>query len=190
MIGVATATSLQAAPTPRALVSAKHRENGVMVTRVATEQDLPAIKAIYDHQVLTGISTFDTEAPPLEMWAERLASAQAGDHVLVTESDGAVAGYAYSTTYRPRMAYARTRETSVYLAPEKGGRGLGRALYDDLLGRFRADGMHVALAVIALPNPASEALHRACGFERVGVLPEVGRKFDRWIDTTFWALKL
>ena len=55
---------------------------------------------------------------------------------------------------------------------------------------LRADGMHVALAVIALPNPASEALHRACGFERVGVLPEVGHKFGGWIDTAFWALRL
>ncbi|HET9421210.1 MAG TPA: GNAT family N-acetyltransferase [Nocardioides sp.] len=161
-----------------------------MVTRVANEQDLPAIKAIYDHQVLTGIATFDTEPPALEKWAERLASDQPGDHMLVAESDGAVAGYAYSTTYRPRLAYARTRETSVYLAPEAGGRGLGRALYDDLLARLRADGMHVALGVIALPNAASEALHRACGFERVGVLPEVGHKLDRWIDTAFWALKL
>ena len=119
-----------------------------MVTRVANEQDLPAIKAIYDHQVLTGIATFDTEPPPLEKWAERLAGDRVGDHMLVAESGGTVCGYAYSTTYRPRLAYARTRETSVYLAPEAGGRGLGRALYDDLLARLRADGMHVALGVI------------------------------------------
>jgi L-amino acid N-acyltransferase YncA len=161
-----------------------------MVTRVATEQDLPAIKAIYDHQVLTGIATFDTEPPPLEKWAERLSSNEAGDHLLVAESDGVVVGCAYSSTYRPRRAYARTRETSVYLAPEAGGRGLGRALYDALLSRLRSEEMHVALGVIALPNPASEALHRACGFERVGVLPEVGYKFEGWIDTAFWALRL
>ena len=161
-----------------------------MVIRAATEQDLPAIKGIYDHEVLTGIATFDTEPPPLEKWAGLLASAESGDHVLVAEIDGSVVGYAYSTTYRPRLAYARTRETSVYLAPEAVGRGLGRAMYDDLLARLRGDGMRVALAVIALPNPASEALHRACGFDRVGVLPEVGHKFDRWIDTAFWALRL
>ena len=161
-----------------------------MVTRPATEQDLAAIKAIYDHQVLHGISTFDTAAPPLDHWAARLTSSAPGDHLLVVEEEGSVLGYAYSSTYRPRPAYGRTRETSVYLAPEAAGRGLGRALYDDLLARLRADGMHVALAVIAQPNPASEALHRACGFERVGVLPEVGRKFDRWIDTAFWALRL
>jgi len=160
-----------------------------MVIRAATEQDLPAIKGIYDHEVLTGIATFDTEPPPLEKWAALLASAEPGDHVLVAEIDGSVVGYAYSTMYRPRLAYARTRETSVYLAPEATGRGLGRLLYDDLLARLRADGMHVALAVIALPNPASEALHRAFGFDRVGVLPEVGHKFGRWIGTAFWALK-
>jgi L-amino acid N-acyltransferase YncA len=161
-----------------------------MVIRAATEQDLPSIKGIYDHQVMSGIATFDTEPPPLEKWAALLASAEPGDHVLVAEIDGSVAGYAYSTTYRPRLAYARTRETSVYLAPEAVGRGLGRGLYDDLLTRLRTDEMHVALAVIALPNPASEALHRACGFEPVGVLPEVGHKFGSWIDTAFWALRL
>jgi L-amino acid N-acyltransferase YncA len=161
-----------------------------MVIRAATVHDLPAIKGIYDHEVLTGIATFDTEPQPLEKWAALLASTEPGTHVLVAEIDGSVVGYAYSTTYRPRLAYARTRETSVYLAPEAVGRGLGRAAYDVLLARLRADGMHVALAVIALPNPASEALHRAFGFERVGVLPEVGNKFDRWIDTAFWALRL
>ena len=77
-------------------------------------------------------------------------------------------GYAYSSSYRPRPAYARTREVSVYLDASARGRGVGRALYDDLLGRLRADGVHQVLAVIALPNDASEALHRACGFERVG----------------------
>jgi phosphinothricin acetyltransferase len=161
-----------------------------MLIRPATEQDLPAIKAIYDREVETGIATFDTEPPPLEKWADRLTSTETGEHMLVAELDGSVAGYAYSATYRPRLAYARTRETSVYLAPEATGQGLGRALYDDLLSRLRAEGMHVALGVIALPNPASEALHRALGFERVGVLPEVGHKFGRWIDTAFWALRL
>jgi L-amino acid N-acyltransferase YncA len=161
-----------------------------MLTRPATEHDLPAIKAIYDHQVRTGISTFDLVEPSIDYWAERLASTRTGDHLLVAELDGAIAGYAYSSTYRPRPAYDRTKETSVYLDESALGQGLGRALYDDLLGRLRADGIHIALGVIALPNPASEALHRACGFERVGVVPEVGNKFDRWIDTAFWALRL
>ncbi len=161
-----------------------------MLVRPATATDLPGVKSVYDHQVLTGVSTFDVVPPPLTTWETRLASTEPGDHLLVAEVDGEVLGYACSTTYRPRPAYARTRETSVYLAPGAGGRGLGRALYDDLIARLREDGMHTLLAVVAQPNPASEALHRACGYERVGLLPEVGFKHGRWIDTAFWALRL
>ena len=92
------------------------------------------------------------------------------------------------SAYRPRPAYARTREISVYLAADARGRGLGRLLYDALLPRLRDDGVHTAVALIALPNDASLALHRACGFAQVGVLREVGRKFDTWIDTAWLQL--
>jgi phosphinothricin acetyltransferase len=161
-----------------------------MIIRSAEEADLPTVKAIYDHQVLTSAATFDLEPPPVDYWRTRLTSTETGDHLLVAVEDGAVLGYAYSASYRARPAYSRTRETSVYLAAEAAGRGVGRALYDELLGRLRTDGVHTVLAVIATPNPASEALHRACGFERVGLLPEVGYKLGRWIDTAFWALVL
>ncbi|MBB3044296.1 GNAT family N-acetyltransferase [Nocardioides soli] len=158
--------------------------------RSATAGDLPAIAAIYDEEVRHGISTFATEPPGVGYWRERLESARPGDHVLVAERAGAVVGYAYSGDYRPRAAYRHTRETSVYLAAPARGEGVGRALYDELLGRLRSDGVRLAVAVIALPNPGSRGLHRACGFERVGVLHDVGRKFDRWIDTELWELRL
>jgi len=161
-----------------------------MTVRDATEADLPAVAAIYDEQVATAVSTFDLEPVPLSYWEARLASTEVGDHLLVADVDGVVRGYAYSSTYRPRPAYRRTREASVYLDPEARGQGLGRQLYDALLALLRDDGVHTVLAVIALPNDASVALHRACGFEQVGVLPEVGRKFDRWVDTAFYALVL
>jgi L-amino acid N-acyltransferase YncA len=159
------------------------------VVRDATTADLPAVKAVYDAQVVGGVATFDTVAPPLSYWEDRLAS----PHHLLVATDGVgggVLGYAYSTAYRPRAAYDATREVSVYLTDDARGRGVGRALYDVLLERLRADGVHTVLAVIALPNEASEALHRSCGFARVGVLPEVGFKHGRWIDTAFWALRL
>ena len=159
--------------------------------RPAESADLPRIAAIYDEQVRTAVSTFDLEPRPPSYWEARLASTEPGDHLLVASlPDLPVAGYAYSSSYRPRPAYRRTREVSVYLDASARGRGLGRALYDDLLDRLVADGVHQVLAVIALPNPASEALHRACGFTQVGVLPEVGWKFDRWIDTAIWARTL
>lgn len=142
--------------------------------------------AIYDEQVRTGISTFDLEPPPPSYWARRLASDEPGDHVLVDAEAGEVVGFAYSSAYRPRPGYRLTRETSVYLAERARGQGRGRRLYDALLPRLTADGMHVALALIAVPNPASVALHEACGFEHLGTMREVGRKFDRWLDTAWY----
>ena len=162
-----------------------------MPVRRAISADLPRIAAIYDEQVRTAVSTFDLEPAPLSYWEARLASTEPGDHLLVASlPDQPVVGYAYSSSYRPRPGYRHTREVSVYLDASARGQGLGRALYDDLLARLVADGVHQVLAVVALPNDASEALHRACGFERVGVLPEVGRKFDRWIDTALWGRTL
>jgi phosphinothricin acetyltransferase len=172
-------------PTPAAQPSPHAASDGV-VLRTATAADLPAIAEIYNDAVRTSVATFDLEPQPSELFADRVASTRPGDHVVVAEVDGRVVGMAYAATYRPRPAYAGTRETSVYLADDARGRGLGRALYGELLRRVDADGIHVCLAVIAEPNAASEALHRALGFERVGTLREVGRKFDRWVDTTWW----
>jgi phosphinothricin acetyltransferase len=166
----------------------------MVLVRPATEADLPAIAAIYDHEVLHGIATFATEPPGLGYWRERLTSDVAGDHLLVAELDERdgerVVGYAYSGSYRPRAAYRHTRETSVYLTADARGAGVGRALYDELLRLMRVDGVRLVVAVVALPNPASQGLHRACGFEPVGVLRDVGRKLDRWIDTELWQLPL
>ncbi|MDQ6688264.1 MAG: N-acetyltransferase family protein [Actinomycetota bacterium] len=109
---------------------------------------------------------------------------------MVLEDAATVVGYAYSTAFRPRPAYARTRETSVYLAPDAVGHGWGRLAYSYLLSLLRADRMHCAMAVVAEPNPASIALHESLGYELVGILREVGRKFDRWIDTRWYELRL
>jgi phosphinothricin acetyltransferase len=162
----------------------------VTEVRAATPADLPAAAAIYDDQVAGGISTFDLEAPPVSYWEHHLDSSELGDHFLVADDDGDVVGFAYSSAYRPRPGYRLTRETSVYLSDRARGRGLGRRLYDDLLDRCRADGIHVVLALVALPNPASLALHEACGFDHLGTMREVGRKFDRWIDTAWFQLTL
>jgi len=161
-----------------------------MRIRAAQDADLDAVAEVYAHEVRTGISTFDLVPPPRAYWEARLASTEPGDHLLVADADGEVLGYAYSASYRPRPAYALTRETSVYLAADARGQGLGRRLYDALLPRLRGDGVHTAVALIALPNDASLALHRACGFTEVGVLHGVGRKFDRWIDTAWLQLML
>ncbi|TNM48175.1 N-acetyltransferase family protein [Nocardioides albidus] len=161
-----------------------------LVVRSAADADLDAVAAIYAREVREGHATFDTEPPPRARWEDKLASRHPGDHFLVADAGGTVLGFAYSGPYRERGAYDRTREVTVYLDPAATGRGVGRLLYADLLARMEAGGMRTALACIALPNDASEGLHRACGFERQGVLREVGRKFDRWIDVVWWQRML
>jgi len=159
-----------------------------MLIRPAVPTDLPAVAAIYAHEVQTGTATFDLEARPLDVWLTRLASTEPGDHLLVATHEGEVCGYASSSAYRPKAGYRHTRETTIYLADGAQGRGVGHRMYGELLDRLVADGMHLAVAGIALPNPASLALHRAHGFEEVGVMREVGRKFERWLDV-LWVQK-
>lgn len=161
-----------------------------MQIREAGEADLPAVAAIYGREARDGHATFDLEARPLELWQERLAAGGPGEHFLVAEHDGSVIGYATSTPFRPKPAYVHTRESTVYVAPGHQGLGAGRALYDALLARMVDDAVHLVVAAVALPNPASLALHRACGFEEVGTMREVGRKMDRWIDVTWLQLRL
>ena len=154
--------------------------------RTATAADLPALTDIYNDAVANSVATFDIDPRGRDHYAAVVASTRRGDHAVVAERGGTVVGLAYSGTYRPRPAYDGSREVSIYLGREARGAGLGRRLYDELLGRVDADGIHTLLAVIALPNPASEALHRSVGFEQVGVLREVGHKFGRWVDTAWW----
>jgi phosphinothricin acetyltransferase len=162
-----------------------------MLIRPATEADLPGVGAIYGREAREGHATFDVEARSADAWRTRLGHAEPGDHFLVAVGDGGavedgeVVGYATSGPFRPKPAYGHTRETTIYVAPAGQGRGTGRALYDALVDRCRADGVHLLVAAVALPNPASLALHRACGFEVVGTMREVGHKHDRWIDVTW-----
>lgn len=152
------------------------------VVRDAVEADLGACAATYDHEVAHGYATFDTE-PQGTAPFERLVADPAA-HLLVAEVAGSVAGFAYSSRFRPRPAYDRTREVTVYLRPEAQGRGVGRALYDVLVSRLDAEGMHRLLAMVAQPNPASMRLHAAYGFEPAGTMSEVGWKLGRWVDVT------
>lgn len=158
--------------------------------RPAIVPDVISIAAIYGHAVRESVATFDLQDPPTDYWWTKVTSTAPGDHVVVVEEDGSVVGFAYSTAFRPRPAYARTRETSIYLLPESVGRGLGRLTYAHLLSLLRTDRMHSAVAVVAQPNPASNALHESFGYRLIGTLREVGRKFDRWVDTRWYQILL
>lgn len=158
-----------------------------MDIRRALPADLPAVAEIYGREAREGHATFDHERRPIEFWEARLHVGD--DRILVAEHEGEVIGYASAAPYRPKPGYRHTRETGVYVLPGRQGLGTGRALYDALLALLADDGVHLVVAAVALPNEASLALHRACGFEVVGTMREVGRKLDRWIDVT-WLQKV
>jgi phosphinothricin acetyltransferase len=163
--------------------------------RPAESSDLVAVAAIYAHAVHTGVATFDIEEPPPAYWEAKLASTAAGDHFLVAHSlvagtGNELLGFAYSGSFRPRPAYARTRETSVYLTPSATGGGLGTRLLSTLIEHLRQDHVHLVVAVVAQPNPASNALHRSLGFTEVGTLDEAGFKRGAYVSTTWWQLRL
>jgi L-amino acid N-acyltransferase YncA len=162
-----------------------------MNIRDARVEDAESFASIYNHFVLTtSISFEEAEVPVIEM-AGRIADVQAASLPwLVAEQDGVVRGYAYATKWRVRNAYRFSVETTVYLAPDSAGQGIGTVLYRALLDRLRAGGYHLAIGGIALPNPASIALHEKLGFEKVAKFREVGFKFGRWTDVGYWQLAL
>ncbi|MFL6060264.1 MAG: GNAT family N-acetyltransferase [Marmoricola sp.] len=155
--------------------------------REATEADLPYVAEIYTYESLHAYSTFETEERPAEVWAHKLGT---GDPFLVAVDGGQVLGFAYASPFRDRPAYHRTREVSVYLHRAARGEGLGARLYDALLPRLVEAGFHTALALIALPNKASVALHENAGFELAGTMREVGDKMERMIDVGIYQKML
>jgi phosphinothricin acetyltransferase len=108
----------------------------------------------------------------------------------VAEIQNEVAGYAYASQWRSRSAYRYTAESTVYLDPVHTGKGIGNALYKDLIERLKAMGIHVVMGVITLPNPPSIALHEKLGFKKAAHFVEVGYKFGRWLDVGYWQLNL
>jgi L-amino acid N-acyltransferase YncA len=153
--------------------------------RDAQPADMAAVQAIYAHHVLHGRATFE-EVPPTreDFLSRRAAVLAAGLPCLVAEVDGQVAGYCYAVPYRPRPAYRHTIEDSVYVAHDRAGRGIGRALLSTLVGRCEHGPWRQLLAVVGNSgNAGSLALHESLGFRRIGVLRSVGFKLGAWTDT-------
>ena len=147
--------------------------------------DLAAVAGILAFYVTNSVATFAEDPPGLPQWQQRLDSlAGRGLPFLVAETGGAIAGYAYASPWRPKPAYRHTAEDSVYLAPGQRGRGVGRLLLEALLAGCADADVRQVIAVIAdSGDPASEALHRSCGFADTGRLTRVGYKHGRWVDT-------
>jgi phosphinothricin acetyltransferase len=163
-----------------------------MQIRDAGAADLPAIAAIYAAAATTSHATFDLEGRTIAWWQDRLEEVDpAAGHLLLVAVEGTtVPGYAKSGLHKEKPAYATTVETSVYVDVEHRGRRVGHALYAALLERLDASGLRLAVAGVALPNDASERLHRAHGFTEIGVFEGVGVKHGRAWDVRWFQRPL
>lgn len=169
-----------------------HPDDMTLIVRDCAPADIPAIAAIYKHAVLRGLASFELDPPDAAEMARRRADILAkGYPYLVAEQDGAVVGYSYASTYRARPAYRFTVENSVYVAPDRQRGGIGRALLPALIARCEQADFRLMVAVIGdSANMGSIRLHAACGFAHAGLLPDIGWKHGRWVDSVLMTRAL
>jgi phosphinothricin acetyltransferase len=156
------------------------------ILRECTEGDGEALCAIYNHYVVQTTATFEETAVSADEMARRIAEVTRRLPWIVCEEGGVLVGYAYAMPWKSRAAYRHSVETTIYLHSDATGRGIGTELYQSLLDRLRRLGTHCVVGGIALPNPASVALHERLGFVRAGHFHEIGMKFGRWVDVGYW----
>jgi len=159
--------------------------------RDVEDGDAVAITEIYAHHVLHGTASYEVDPPAVaDTLAKIRRAAGPGWPFLVAEEGGIVSGYAYVTQFRDRAAYRFTAEDSIYVRPDRMGRGIGTALLKALIESSAAYGFRTIVAVIGGAEPASIALHRKSGFREVGRLEKVGFKFGRWLDSLYMQREL
>jgi phosphinothricin acetyltransferase len=162
--------------------------------RPGVEDDLEALTDIYNHYVRETSITFDTAVfTPEERRPWLLSHPEDGPYRLMVATDAGsqrILGYATSSPYRAKPAYATSVEATVYVAPDAGGRGIGTLLYEALFEALSGEDVHRAYAGIAQPNAASTRLHTRFGFRHVGTYHEVGRKFGRYWDVAWYEKEL
>lgn len=165
--------------------------NESVVVRDAVPEDAKNVATIYNHYVLRSVVTFEEDAVTQGEILQRITETQdSGLPYLVVEDNGNVVGFSYASKWKGRCAYRFAVETTVYLAPDCGARGLGSLIYTELLKQLSSNGMTTAIGGISLPNEASIALHEKLGFAKVGHFKRVGHKFGKWVDVGYWQKEL
>lgn len=161
-----------------------------MTIRPATEADLPAINAIYNHYVLTSTCTYQvdptTDAERLKWFTGRSAK----HPVLVAEENGEVVGWGSLSPWNLRCGYAGSVEISVYIRHDQHRKGIGKALCVELIRLGKAAGLHTIIGGISMEQVPSIALHETLGFVKVAHLKEMGVKFGQRLDVGYWQLML
>jgi phosphinothricin acetyltransferase len=158
---------------------------GQLLLRPVEATDMAEISSIYAEQVLNGTASWEYAPPGIaEMTSRMQAIVASGYPYMVATLNGVLAGYSYASSYRARIGYRFVVEDSIYVRSDLRGRGIGRRLLQGLIDTCSAAGYKQMIAVIGdSANVGSIELHRACGFETVGVFKNIGYKFDRWLDS-------
>ena len=158
--------------------------------RLASAADAPGILAIYTPYIENTSFTFETELPSVDAFAERIETYLQNWPWLVCEVNGRIAGYAYASRYRERVAYQWSVESSVYVHDDYLRSGVARALYESLMEILKRQGFRNVYAVINLPNDRSVAFHEKCGFRYFATYEQVGYKLGKWKNVGWWRLIL
>lgn len=159
--------------------------------RPVIEKDATSIAEIYNFYIENSTATFEETCITTADISQRIQKViRAQLPWLVIEEHGILLGYAYATPWKERSAYRFSVESSVYMSPQSQGKGLGNKLYQALFVELRKLPIHSVLGGITLPNPASIALHEKLGMQKVAHFPQIGRKFDQWLDTAYWQMTL
>ena len=158
--------------------------------RLATPKDAPGMLEIYRPYVETTSITFETETPSIAAFEARIAHYLLKYPWLVYESGGEIAGYAYASQYRERIAYQWSVECSVYISSRFRKLGIATKLYSALFSVLRRQGFRNVYAVINLPNAPSVALHESLGFTWFATYEKVGYKLGKWKNVGWWQLQL
>ena len=162
-----------------------------MIVRAARPEDSAAIARIYSHYVLTTTISFEEAAVSEADMSARVRDVQSqGLPWLVAEDAGVVVGFAYASKWKVRSAYRFSVESSVYIAPDRKGGGVGSKLYAALLAELAGLELHTVIGGIALPNDASIRLHEKFGFVKTAHFSEVGFKFGKWVDVAYWQRRV
>ena len=147
-----------------------------VTVRLARREDLPAVLDIFNWAIVNTAASFNTEPETIEHFADQWESSADRFPWFVAENERAVVGFAKASRFHSRCGYAYTAEVTVYVHQSHPGRGIGTALYGELIPKLKAQGYRTLIAVIAIPNPASERLHARFDFRKIGILARVGWK--------------
>lgn len=161
------------------------------IVRTATSSDLPSILEIVNYAIANTTAIYDYDARTLEQQTIIFETKnEKGFPIFVIENENKILGFGTYDTFRTKIGYRFTVEHSVYVKEGFAGKGIGALLLQKLIETAREENYHIMIGVIDATNENSIRFHERFGFQSIGILKEVGFKFDRWLDANFMTLKL